>query len=257
MRRFLKAGTALSLVAVAMLLLTSAAPASGCGRALVNYAATYNANGYQATYQQQTYYAQAAYAQVIPVAVHLFQFVETPKTTVTTVTQQTTQASAVTGVSGVIGGGGLNTAAATAPTSLLSDAQVLLLARELARQLKAADDQPQPQPAPPQPRKAEPVPAPMKKEEGKPTGAASGSNDPLARIKLSYQVAALSASRCMECHTQGSEKGKVVLFNDKAQYGPNVDAQKIYEAVREDHMPLKGAKLTDAEKDVYRLLASN
>lgn len=232
------AGTGM-LLAVAVMIATPAY-AGGCGQLLTNYARNYQTQNYQAQNYQQTYYAQ-----VVAVPVALFQFVQPPVTTVTQTTTQTTAQTTAASGAVVQSQGTVGTSAP--PQSLLSDAQVRLLAAEIVKGLKEA-----PPEMPPPERVAPPKnPAPMKKE-----GVNTSQAVPAAsKLVLSYQVAAISASRCMECHTQGSEKGKVALFNTDGQYGPNVTPSKLYEAVRDDHMPDKGKKLTSEEKDVFRQLA--
>jgi hypothetical protein len=229
-KTLLRYGLALSLVAVLPLVVR----AGGCGY-LSNY--SYGYNSYYTPYYKTVYYAE-----IVPTPVALFQFVA-PAVTTTTVTTQTT--AAAVGVSGVAGssvaGAAVAAPAATgavAQTSMVSDAQIRLLAVELAKALKGDTG---------------PAAAPPPKPADKPQSAAPSQQE---RLVLEYKAAAIAASKCMSCHTQGSEKGKVFLFNTQGSYGPNVDYAKISEVLESDRMPMgKDAhKCTPEEKTIFRQL---
>lgn len=240
MKRVFKIGVWLSLVAVAIISLSSPAQAGGCGQYFSNYGgySYYTPSYYPASYTYNTYYAA-----VVPTPVALFQFVQ-PAVASTTVTQTTTQTQTQQAAAALVG---VTTGATgtTAQTSLISDAQLerlaTIMADRIVRGLKAPDTPP---PTYSKPPAVPPVP-PMPKEEAK---AAPKNN-----AAIVYQAAAIAATSCMECHTKGSEKGKVVLFDEQARFGPSVSPAEIYKAVADDSMPHgKQQKLTTDQKAILK-----
>ncbi len=104
----------------------------------------------------------------------------------------------------------------------------------------------------PRPNKATPPPSPMPKE-----GASNKD-----KLKTAYQVAAISAAKCIDCHQAGaSPKGKigndaVILFTAEGQFQPNVTPLAMANAVKDDAMPHGNLpKLTAEEKRYFALFS--
>lgn len=69
------------------------------------------------------------------------------------------------------------------------------------------------------------------------------------------QVAAALTS-CTACHTAPSGKSGVNIFDAAGRFAPRVGARAISDAVQTDSMPLRGLKLTAAQKKVVAAWAA-
>jgi len=241
----------LALVCLAVLALALPAPAGNCYHAYSSsYYPSYYSSYYAPSYYPSYYYPKTVYvAEVIPQPVALFQFV-TPQVTTTTVTQQTQTAALGVSSAGVATtqAGAPQTATRQGDCSMLTDAQVERLALIIAKAVSATQQGAAPS------RSAEPAPPP----KPNPPPAKPESAD-VAKVKNAYKVAAIAADKCIQCHTKGSEKGKIYLFDEQARFGPNCTPEQMWKAVKDDDMP-KGPpehKLSAAEKEVFKQFAQN
>lgn len=114
------------------------------------------------------------------------------------------------------------------PASVVTDDQIRLLARELASVMKP-----------------EGLKAPPRSEM-----TAS------QRLVATYQLAAVAATRCMDCHTGPNAKGKFVMFNEKGEFEPKGSFRAMFDAVSSGAMP-KGptGKLPPQEVAAFQRMA--